>query len=61
MYTEICNEMGEEERDREIKKKKRKREKIFRSESSISSLVYYSTQVYKDISQINLILYNKQH
>lgn len=42
--------MGEEERDREIKKKKRKREKIFRSESSISSLLYYSTQGFIKIS-----------
>lgn len=58
MYTEICKEMEEEERDRKIKKKKRKKDISPWIFSFIFSMLFNSS-IYKDISRINLILYNK--
>lgn len=49
------NEMGKEKRDRKIKKKKRE-DISFWILSFIFSMLFNSS-VYKDISQINLILY----
>lgn len=49
------NEIGKEKRDRKIKKKKRE-DISFWILSFIFSMLFNSS-VYKDISQINLILY----
>lgn len=51
--------MGEEKRDRKIKKRKKGRRYFVLNLQYFIFSMLFNSRIYKDISQINLILYDK--